>query len=1150
MKKHILILSALILSLCLTSCNSSIQEKAPAQFQLLRKDATGLDFQNVLTQSTEFNVFNYMYFFNGGGVSAADFNQDGWVDLYFTSNMGSNKLFLNEGGLSFRDVTDMAGLAGQEGWTTGTSVVDINNDGLFDIYVSQLGNYEAMKGTNQLYICEKIENGVPVFRDQAEAYGLALSGFATQACFFDYDLDGDLDMFQLNHTLHQQGTFGRRKSFEREQHQLAGDRLLRNDGREVSQDSEKPIFTDITGDAGIYSTAIGYGLGVVAGDINLDGWPDLYIANDFHENDYLYINQQDGTFKEVLTEQLMHTSRFSMGVDMADINNDGLTDIFSLDMLPYDPYILKTSLGEDGFDIYQFKIGHGYNHQFARNNLQLNNGNGTFSEIAMYADIYATDWSWAALFLDMDHDGWRDLFISNGIPRRMNDIDYVNFRLGDADIKWKTDNNQLKQEELDIVEQMPQIKIPNKFFRNKHDMTFSDWEANIKDNVPSYSNGAVYADLDNDGDLDIVVNNIDDEPFVYQNLIMDRKDTVAGSFIDFQFRGPAPNGQAIGAKIILKKGGKYLVYEHFPVRGYLSSMAPGLHIGVGDMSKVDEAIVVWPDRTFEKIAQPLFNQTDTLTWKEGLPVFDFSVLQPKSENSIVWEDITEKSGLDFTHVENPFVEFNREVLIPHMTSSEGPALAVADVNGDQLEDVFIGSSKRNRSALFIQQQNQTFVNATPQTIINDSLFEDVDAVFVDIENDGDMDLVIAAGGNEYRGKSEARKQRAYLNDGKGNFSRKDIFPDAFLTASCVLPADINGDGWIDFFIGARTVPSVLPQSAAHSTTERNSDAEKDASDGEFTKKQINGYGEIPTSFLYLNKGDGSFENVTARYSPQLEKAGLVKDGAWADMDGDGDQDLILAVEWEPIQIYVNEGTTFTKKEINELSGWWNFVLPRDMDGDGDMDLLAGNLGENARFKPDEQEPVRMYVNDFDENGKAEQLLTYYVGGKEIPFANHAELTKQMVSLKKKYLYAKDLANASLPEVFGKEKMETASYFEVNFLKSAWFENLSDGSYKTHALPQQLQFSPLEAADELAEIAEHGKTFLLGGNFYDCNIEMGRYDASFGHVFSINATGMQVANLGDVVSKGQIRRIAPIKIGNKDCFVLAKNDSKLQLIGIK
>lgn len=1096
----------LILIVGISACQPDGGPEVSEQFRLLTSDETGLVFENVLAQTPAFNVFAYMYFFNGGGVAAGDVNQDGWIDLYFTSNMGPNKLFLNEKGLKFRDVSEDAGVSGMEGWTSGVSMIDINGDDLLDIYVCQIGNYGVMQGHNQLYVCQGIENGVPVYREEAAKYGLDFAGFATQASFFDYDRDGDLDVFLLNHSLHQNGTFGRRVDFQGKQSELSGDRLLRNDSDEAAIQ-----FTDVTTEAGIFSTVIGYGLGIVTGDVNLDGWPDVYIGNDFHENDYLYINQQDGTFKESLTEQMMHTSRFSMGVDMADINNDGWAEIFSLDMLPYDPYILKTSLGEDGFNIFQFKIGHGYNHQYARNNLQLNNRDGTFSEIGMYAGVYATDWSWSSLFLDFDHDGWQDLFISNGIPRRMNDIDYVNFRLGDEDIEWKTDNNYLKEDELNIVDKMPQIKIPNKFFRNNHDLTFADLTSAIGEDRATYSNGAAYADLDNDGDLDIVVNNIGDPPFVYQNMTMEQ-DSVAGNYIAFEFEGSAKNRQGIGARIIIRRPSGYRSYEHFPVRGYQSSMAPGLHIGLGKGSDVAEMQVVWPDGTSENISSLAQNRSHTLTWKSGLPTFDVSQIHSNSGKD--FEDITDRTKLEFTHEENPFVEFNREGLMPHMVSSEGPAVAVGDVNGDGLDDVFLGSAKRIQSAIFLQRAEGKFQKMISPALINDSLFEDVDAVFVDLENDGDLDLIIAAGGNEYRGASEARKQRAYLNDGTGQFERLDIFPEIFVTAACILAEDIDQDGYVDFFIGGRAVPDK--------------------------------YGEIPDSYLLRNKGNLQFEDVTDTWAPDLRKVGLVKDGNWTDIDGDQDLDLVLAVEWEPLQVFLNDQHTFTQSPINDLKGWWNTVLPHDFDGDGDMDLLAGNLGENARFKPTKKQPIRMYVEDYDDNEQIEQVLTYYVNGQEIPFANHAELIKQMAPLKKKFLYAQDLAAAPMADIFGKEKLAKAVVFEANYFKSAYFENTGNGEWKTHALPAAAQFSTLESAKWIGA-TDAGAEVLIGGNFYDCNIEMGRYDASYGQVLRIGTNGdMEVEGLGLRV-KGQVRRIQSIRIAGKPAYLWVKNNDTLQVI---
>lgn len=1089
-------LGGILLLLVLWSCQPASQEGGSTVFRLLEAEKTGLNFENTLVQNADLNVFTYMYFFNGGGVTAGDFNQDGWIDLYFTSNMGSNRLFLNQQNLRFTDVTEQAGLAGLTGWATGATTVDINNDGLLDIYVSQVGDYGAIKGANQLYVCQSVEDGIPKFEDQAQDYQLDLVGFGTQAAFFDYDLDGDLDMYQLNHSLHQNGTFGKRANFG-EHHPLAGDQLLRND---------EGVFTAVNETAGIFGTVIGYGLGIVTGDLNNDGWPDIYIGNDFHENDYLYLNQQDGTFREVLSEQINHTSRFSMGVDMADINNDGLNDILSLDMLPYDPFILKSSLGEDGYNAFKFKLGHGYQPQFARNNLQLNNGDGTFSEIAMLAGIHATDWSWAPLFMDFDHDGQRDVFISNGIPRRMNDIDYINFKTG------LTAN----EDDLSYVEKMPQIKIPNKFYRNGGQLKFEDIKAQIKNNQASYSNGAIYADLDNDGDLEVVVNNIDDTPFIYENTSL--KNTQEKAYLRLRLTGSPQNRNGIGAKVIVFKGKEKLSAEHFPVRGYQSSVAPGLlHLGVGRKAEIDSMVLVWPDLSYQLLDTSLLNKEAGISWQTGLPLFSFETLRngKSEESSLQWTDITIQSGLDYIHKENPFVDFNREGLMPHMVSAEGPAVAVGDVNGDGREDVFLGSSKRNRSALYWQTSQGTFELHTPQSIIQDSLLEDVDAVFVDVEKDGDLDLVIASGGNEYKLGNKELIQRAYLNDGKGSFTRAELFPEALLTASCVIPLDINGDGWLDFFFGARAVPW--------------------------------NYGHVPQSFLYQNNGDGTFKEVTADLAPTLSQVGLVKGGKAVDIDKDGDTDLLIALEWDAIQLFINEGGQLQQQAIGDAKGWWNFVYPIDLDGDGDQDFIAGNFGKNSRLKPTKEEPLRCYVNDFDDNQQVEQVLTYHVAGKEIPFSNFAELTKQMVSLKKRYLYAKDMAAATPKEIFGEEKLAGSVLHEVNSLPSAYFENTGDGrTFKRHPLPIELQFSTLNAAAALPA----GNGLVLGGNFWESNIEMGWYDANYGNTLQLSPSGeLQAESLASISVKGQVRRIAPIILDGKPAYIFVKNNAPAQVLAL-
>ena len=1102
--KNIRSVTTIIIVSIISSCSNHKTDR-PVLFETLDADKTGLHFINKLTPTDSFNMFHYMYFYNGAGVGAGDFNNDGKIDLFFASNQGDNKLYLNEGDLKFKDVTVDAKIPQDKGWSTGVSVIDINNDGLLDIYICKVGNYETLHGKNQLLICKGIKNGVPYYEDEAAQYGLDFSGFSTQAVFFDYDGDGDLDMFLLNHSVHQNGTFAPRDNFLGTYNELSGDRMFRNDGNNH--------FTDVTKESKINSSAISYGLGIAVADINLDGWPDLYIGNDFHENDYLYINQHNGTFAEEGSQRMMHTSQFSMGVDVADVNNDGYPEIISMDMLPSDPYMLKRSLGEDEYDIFYHKISVGYNYQYTRNNLQYNRKNGMFSEVGLYSGVYATDWSWAPLWMDFDNDGLKDLFISNGIPKRMNDMDYVNF-VSNEEIQQKLRENKMDEKDMALVNKFPEIKIPNKFFLNKGNLSFEDAGASISNDKPTFSNGAVYADLDNDGDLDVVVNNIDDAVMVYENKSNDKKDK---PFVEIKLKGAANNINAIGAKVVLFANNEIRTYEKNPARGFQSSMEIPLHIGLVN-TKVDSAFLIWPDNSFQSISLSNKESHISFTYQKGLPKFDYGKITSHWKNETKpMEEITVQTGLNYVHHENPFIEFNREFLIPHMVSTEGPALAVADINHDGLEDVFIGSSKTFHNAIFLQQPNGKFIQTKQPLMLLDSMMEDVDAQFIDVNNDGNLDLVIATGGNEYYGQDEHLKPRVYLNDGKANFKKlENAFGDIFVTQSCVVPFDFNGDGFVDLFIGGRSVPWE--------------------------------YGKTPRSYLLQNDGTGKFIDVTEKYSKELGNIGMVTQALWFDINKDGQKDLIVCCEWGGITAFIKNKNSFTKKELTDKKGWWNFVLPVDINNDGNIDLIAGNLGLNSRLHATDKEPVRLYYNDFDDNGKKEQILTYYLNGKEIPFANKDELQKQMPVIKKKFLYADDFAKSTLEQIFSKEKLQNAQLLTANYFSNAVLINHGNLNFTTEALPWEAQLSSLRDAIVVDANGDNLPDILIAGNYYDNNIQMGRYDADYGTLLINKGNGKFVTeNINGLQIKGQVRHIRSININHQPSFILAKNNDSTVLI---
>ncbi len=1083
---------------CAAGCSRADRKIAHPAFKVLEHDHTGLNFNNTLTQTNRLNMFSYMYFYNGAGAGAGDFNNDGLIDLFFASNQGSNKLFLNEGNLHFRDVSEEAKVPQDHGWSTGVSVVDINNDGLLDIYICKVGQFAGLKSENQLLVCKGIKDGIPFYEDQAAQYGLHFSGFSTQASFFDYDMDGDLDMYLLNHAVHQDGSFAPRKKFLNTYDSLSGDRLYRNDGN---------YFTDVTRQSGINSSAIGYGLGIAVSDINLDGWPDIYIGNDFHENDYLYINRKNGTFTDENTQRLMHTSKFSMGVDIADANNDGYPEIMTADMLPADPYILKRSLGDDDYDIFYDKISFGYNYQYSRNTLQYNRRNGAFSETGLYSGIYATDWSWAPLWVDFDNDGLKDLFISNGIPTRLNDMDYVNF-IYKSEIQKRSRDGVIENSDIALMRKYPEIKIPNKFYKNKPGLRFQDMEFAIDNDLPCFSNGAVYADFDNDGDLDVVVNNINDFVLLYENKAVQNGNE---DFVSVTLKGPEKNRNAIGAKLILFANEEIRTYENYPEKGFMSGMVTPVHIGLYQ-TKVDSVFLVWPDHSFQKITIQPPTRRITYTYTKGLPLFNYSLIADfKKKKSRPVTDITREVQLGFVHKENNFNEFSREPLMPHMVSAEGPALAVADINKDGLEDVFIGASKTFQSAIFLQKPGGVFLKVPQDCLVQDSMYEDTDAVWCDVNNDGNIDLIVASGGNEYYGANEHLLPRIYLNDGKANFVKsQNPFNNQYVTASCIAFSDFNGDGFIDLFLGGRAVPW--------------------------------NYGEVPDSYLLQNDGTGKFVDVTHTNAKALSKIGMVTGALWIDLDKDGDNDLVVSCEWGPISVLLNTNGVFTKKDLIDKKGWWNFILPVDIDADGDMDFIAGNLGLNSRLHASAQEPVRLYFNDFDDNGKKEQILTYYVQGKEIPFAGKDELQKQIPLLKKKYFYAEDFAKATLTDIFSSGKIKDATVLSADYFSNAILVNNGNLNFSIQPLPWEAQLTTYRSAAIIDANNDSLPDLLLGGNYYANSIASGRYDADYGTILINKGNGkLQCENLNGIVIKGQIRHIQPISIAGKDAFILARNN---------
>ena len=1091
-----------------TGCQES--GNSPTLFKKVDPKSSGVLFSNQLAESVSFNILSYLYYYNGGGVAIGDVNNDGKEDIYFTSNEGSNKLYLNKGNLRFEDVTQEAGVGGQEGWTTGVSMVDVNGDGWVDIYVSQLGDYEGITGTNQLYI----NQGDGTFTDLAAEYGLDFSGFSTQAAFFDYDADGDLDMYLLTHSVHKNDTY-RDASIRKEFHPTAGDRFFEQITSEG--DSSQPLFVDRTQEVGLYSSRLGYGLGIAIADLDNNGCPDIYIGNDFHENDYLYLNDCEGGFEESLEKVIGHTSNFSMGVDIADINQDGWMDIVSLDMKPWRKDILKTSEPPNSYEIYQFKLRQGYAYQYPRNAVQVNLGQDTenvlhFSERAHLLGMEATDWSWSALWADFDLNGKEDLFITNGIFRRPNDMDYINFISQPETAKVLTD--EINEESLSFVSKMPQVSLPNRLYSQEEEMKFEEKGELWGLGEPIFSNGAAYGDLDNDGDLDLVVNNLNAPASIYENRASADPEV---HYVSVQLKGIGKNSQGIGTKVFVHYKDKVWKKEVYPTRGFQSSVSPILTFGLGEIDRIDSLVLIWPDKTRTLKENIITKQLLTIS-QEKLGAHYVTPQKP----SQLLKELGNETGLDFVHQENSYIDFNKEELMPHMLSREGPCMAIGDVNGDGLTDLLIGGAKYQAASLYLQDSPGRFSPSIQAAFEKDSLSEDVDAHFFDADGDQDLDLYVVSGGNEYAGPYKTLLDRLYLNDGAGNFQYAlESLPEMYVNGSCVASADIDNDGDQDLFVGGRSISG--------------------------------NYGVIPRSYILENTGEGSFEDITEKLNERLLYPGLVTDASWRDLNHDQLPDLILAGEWMPIQVYENTpGGLMDRTEAYGLkwtNGWWNTLQVEDLDGDGDVDILAGNQGENTPFEVSKEAPGMIYLKDFDFNGSIDPIFCIQEEGKVYPVAFREELLKQLVGLKKRFPNFNSYAEADINKVLTKEELKGAEIRKIYTLSSAYFENQGNGSFRMIELPDEAQVAPIYDFETLDMDRDDTLEVFWGGNKSGVGAYQGKYDASFGGMGRMLGGSLQVmsARESGLWVSGEVRDIRFISEPNSPILLIfAKNNDPLQV----
>lgn len=1089
---------AFIFTVLFAACTNHSAGNKHTLFELV--DSTGIDFTNTVNDDSLENGFLFRNFYNGNGVAAGDLNNDGLPDVFITSNTGANKLYLNKGNFKFEDISDKAGIIKDDKWNTGVVFADVNNDGWLDIYVCSSGHMGTGTRKNKLYI----NNHDLTFTESAAKYGLDIAAYSTQVSFFDYDGDGDLDCFMIDNSPIpiNQLNFANRRDMPDSLWKIpkmvmgGGDHLYRNDNG---------FFKDVTTAAGIHGGLISFGLGVSVTDINGDGWPDVFVSNDSYERDYLYINQQNGTFKDEMEQWFQHTSFSSMGADIADINNDGYPDLFTTDMLPLNDFRLKTTGSFDNISLFTDKLKSGFYYQYTKNCLQLNNTNGRFADIARYSGVVATDWSWGALIFDMDNDGWNDLYVCNGVNKDVTNLDFMDFFANDVNQKMVLTG---KKESVDrILKEIPKTPLPNKVFRNEHNLKFTDIGAEWGMAQPTFSNGAAYADLDNDGDLDLIVCNQNQPAYIYKN----HSETFnKNNFIGFTLKGKDKNLFAVGSKVQLFIGNEILTRELFPSRGFQSSVDYKLIFGLGKNIKIDSAIITWPDRKITRLTELAVNKVHTVD--ETTVQKNIIALRTEKPNTPFFS--VADTGFD-KHHENDFVDFYNERLTPRVFSREGPKAAVADVNGDGTADIYIGGAEGSAGHLYLQKPNGNFVKQNNAGFKGTLAYDEVAVCFFDCDKDGDADLLVCPGGNNHPVNSPELQLKLYKNDGKGNFTADNTaFPNTEMNIAVAIPEDFNNDGYPDLFIGARSYPGI--------------------------------YGKDPKSYLLLNDGKGHFTDVTEKFCPALSKIGMVTGAVWADITGSTQKELIITGEWMAPRIFtfINNHFEELKTNISDKLGWWQSVAVADVNNDGKQDLILGNIGENFYLNPKADQPAKLWMNDFDKNGDLDKLMTYSINGKDMPVFLKRDMQDQLPVLKKENLKHSDYANKSIQDLFSKDLISTAVVKEFNYAPSCVAVNMGNGQFTVNTLPVMSQLSCINAILPIDVNNDGYIDLVTGGNQFGLLPQFEKLDESFGDVLINDGKGnfnWQNSKVSGLNLRGEVRDIALIKKSGGRCVLFLQNN---------